>query len=477
MPYPNEHACRLREPGEFREDTFRRITREAENGKKYDVIMGKLKGESTMTEQAYRYPKDSWSVNEARAHCKKHNGKRFEPAKDTKEAYLKSLFDRPLAIASATLSELTSLFSVENLDFCAKEDSIVCNINDYTAFVNISGVITHKLSFLQGLLGGGTSVTQLEKVLTELSNNDSVKRIVLVIDSPGGEVDGVENLSNFIYSLREKKEVIALVEPLAASAAYWIASAASSIYLTSRTAMVGSIGVVAIHRDYSEMEKMQGIKTTEIYAGKYKRALSQHAPLTQDGKAILQDQVERVYSVFVDAIARNRGVTVEKVLKYADGKLYIGDDALVSGLADGYITLREITGGLEDGEKVKTEEITEKYIEDKYPQIVSAFKSRFFEEGVRYERKRIEDIRALALEGFENLVEKAIKEGISASDFAVMQLKEQKERGITLSQIKKETQYIPASPLAGTGNEEESLYENEMAVRIAAGSVRGSNNG
>lgn len=77
-PYPNEHACRLRNPGDFQEGSFRRVNREHE-GKKYSVIMGRLEGEDVLTEQAYRYPKDTWEVADARSHCKDHDG-RFEPA-------------------------------------------------------------------------------------------------------------------------------------------------------------------------------------------------------------------------------------------------------------------------------------------------------------------------------------------------------------------------------------------------------------
>lgn len=81
-PYPNEHACRLKDPNAFEPDSFRRTSRVHE-GKKYDVIMGRLKDETTMTEQAYRYPKDTWSETEARAHCKDHGG-RFEAAEKCK---------------------------------------------------------------------------------------------------------------------------------------------------------------------------------------------------------------------------------------------------------------------------------------------------------------------------------------------------------------------------------------------------------
>jgi len=83
-PYPNEHACRLRDPGDFDADSFRRTTREHE-GTTYSIIMGKLKGESAMTEQAYRYPKDAWDVSAARTHCDGHDGAIFEPAKDVRD--------------------------------------------------------------------------------------------------------------------------------------------------------------------------------------------------------------------------------------------------------------------------------------------------------------------------------------------------------------------------------------------------------
>jgi len=78
MPYPNEHSCRLVEPDRFRPGSFRRVTRKLD-GKSYDIIMGKLIGEDTMTEQAYRYDRKIWTVEQARRHCKDHGG-RFEAA-------------------------------------------------------------------------------------------------------------------------------------------------------------------------------------------------------------------------------------------------------------------------------------------------------------------------------------------------------------------------------------------------------------
>lgn len=78
-PYPNEHSCRIRSPDDFQPDSFRRVSRDHE-GKTYYIIMGRLQGETTMTEQAYRYPKDEWAETAAKKHCKAHDGISFEAA-------------------------------------------------------------------------------------------------------------------------------------------------------------------------------------------------------------------------------------------------------------------------------------------------------------------------------------------------------------------------------------------------------------
>lgn len=86
-PYPSEHACRLRPPEDFEKDSFARDERDHE-GKPYSVIMGKLAGEDTMTEQAYRYPKDEWEADAAQAHCEAADGT-FEAASQEAKAIAK----------------------------------------------------------------------------------------------------------------------------------------------------------------------------------------------------------------------------------------------------------------------------------------------------------------------------------------------------------------------------------------------------
>ncbi|HXE75502.1 MAG TPA: S49 family peptidase [Candidatus Xenobia bacterium] len=175
-----------------------------------------------------------------------------------------------------------------------------------------------------------------------------VNAILLHIDSPGGMVDGVVSLANLVHAARGRKPVVALIDGLGASAAYWLASAADRVFITGETTQVGSIGVVATHIDRSKADERRGVKVTEIVAGRFKRLASEHAPLSTEGRAMLQDVVDRIYTVFVDAVAQQRAMAVEQVVK-TEGRVFIGKQALEAGLVDGTTTLDRLLGALAPG--------------------------------------------------------------------------------------------------------------------------------
>jgi HK97 family phage prohead protease len=112
---PNFHACRLRQPGDFQANSFRTTERE-HNGKKYNIVMGKLKNQDSMTEQAYRYPTEEWDASAARSHCSDHNGILFEPAEKSGDSEIKSvppnvsttLADEGASWSAPSLSDFTS---------------------------------------------------------------------------------------------------------------------------------------------------------------------------------------------------------------------------------------------------------------------------------------------------------------------------------------------------------------------------------
>jgi len=206
------------------------------------------------------------------------------------------------------------------------------------AIIPIHGVIAKKMN-LFSKISGGVSTQLVGKDIQNAMDNPEITGILLDIDSPGGTVEGTQELADIIFDGRDKKPIIAYSDGMVASAAYWIGSAGHEMYVSGDTVHIGSIGVVAGHREYSEYEKKVGIKTTEIYAGKYKRIASQYAPLSKEGKQSIQDQVDYLYSIFVEQVAKHKGVSPDTVLKdMADGRIFIGKQAIKAGLVDGVST-------------------------------------------------------------------------------------------------------------------------------------------
>jgi signal peptide peptidase SppA len=207
-----------------------------------------------------------------------------------------------------------------------------------TAIIPVYGVIGKKMNLFTQI-SGGTSTQLIGQDFAEAMNDPEVHSILLAIDSPGGTVDGTQALADQIYEARGKKPIVAVGDGMMASAAYWIGSAADKVYTSGDTTAVGSIGVVAQHTDYSQREHTEGIKVTEITAGKYKRIASEHEPLSVEGRASIQEKVDHLYSVFVESVARNRGVDPDHVAaKMADGKVFLGKQAVKAGLVDGVST-------------------------------------------------------------------------------------------------------------------------------------------
>jgi hypothetical protein len=115
---------------------------------------------------------------------------------------------------------------------------------------------------------------------------------------------------------------------------------------------VGSIGVAMQHVDKSRMQENAGIKVTDIYAGKYKRIATENEPLTEPGRASLQDTVDTIYSIFVGDVANHLGVSVDQVLSdMADGRMFIGQQAIDAGLVDGVASLDQLVAEVQDRAK------------------------------------------------------------------------------------------------------------------------------
>jgi signal peptide peptidase SppA len=207
------------------------------------------------------------------------------------------------------------------------------------AVVPIRGAIFQRASQID-ICDGGTGTDKVSQALREANADDTVDSILLDIDSPGGSVYGVAELAAEIRA--SAKPVTAIANSLAASAGYWLGSAAGEFYVTPG-GEVGSIGVWMAHEDWSKALEEFGIKTTLISAGQYKTEGNPYEPLGDDARAFLQSRTDDYYSAFTRDVAKGRKVSVEQVRNgMGQGRVLGAAQAKAEGMVDGVMTFDEV---------------------------------------------------------------------------------------------------------------------------------------
>lgn len=219
-------------------------------------------------------------------------------------------------------------------------------IRDGVAIIPVVGPL-FRYANLFTEISGATSYEVLAKDFTTALENRSVKGILLDIDSPGGEVIGCQETAELIFRARGTKPITAHVSGLGASGAYWIASAADNV-IASSTAMLGSIGVVFAFRDTSKRDAQLGIEEVEIVSSQSPKKRPQLD--SEAGQSQIQRWADDLGEVFVGVVARNRGVSVETVLKrFGAGDILVGSAAVKAGLADRISTLEDTLAAMAAG--------------------------------------------------------------------------------------------------------------------------------
>ena len=262
------------------------------------------------------------------------------------------LLRSPWAILPDRLDEIQAIYAThlrgEKIDIEAIEARLgrplANDQQEYTlrdggvAVLALSGAISPKANIFTRV-SGGASAQMFAQQVESMAADPRVRAVVIDMDSPGGNVLGIPAAANAVRALAAEKPTVTVCTGTMASAAYWIGSAANAVYISGETDFVGSIGVVATH----SYDPRAAGTTTEVTAGKYKRMASNTAPLTAEGKAYMQAQVDQLYSVFVDAVAENRRVKPDQVLQHmADGRVFVGQQAIDAGLADGIATVDQM---------------------------------------------------------------------------------------------------------------------------------------
>ncbi|MFC1834314.1 signal peptide peptidase SppA [Thermodesulfobacteriota bacterium] len=179
------------------------------------------------------------------------------------------------------------------------------------------------------------SSDNLLKQLRKFSKKSSVKAILLRINSPGGAVAPAQEIYREIEKVKKKKPVVASIETLGTSAAYYIASRADQV-VCSRGTITGSIGVIMMLTEIRKAIEWLGVDVTVIKAGKYKDIGSAVRAPTEEEKKILNDFAKQIHEQFIEdvAAAREGKIKIDKLREVADGSFFTGERALELGLVD-----------------------------------------------------------------------------------------------------------------------------------------------
>lgn len=310
-----------------------------------------------------------------------------------------------------------------------------------TAIVPVSGPIFPYANLFTAM-SGATSLEQLAADFTMAIDSPQVSRVLLAIDSPGGQTNGIAEFATLVRDAQAKKPVLAYVADQAQSAAYWIAAAAGKIYVAP-TAQLGSIGVVG-----SVKPKDPNDKTVEIVSS---QSPDKRPDVTTDaGRAQVQALVDRLAQEFVASVAANRGVTEAKVLAdFGQGASLVGADAVAAGMADQVTTLeRLLTGPAAAGRTGSVPTVTAAAVVPQerpsmsataptpaaapvvttittidalraaYPDLVTAIEAQSATTAATAERTRVLGIQAhgASIKGHDKLVADAIADGKSTPD-------------------------------------------------------------
>jgi signal peptide peptidase SppA len=216
------------------------------------------------------------------------------------------------------------------------------------AVVSLTGVLTPRsVSYYGRIISPGMDAFRAS--LAQAAANPDVAAIALDVNSPGGTYAGTPETANAVRAVAAQKPVIAMVDTLCASAAYFIAAQANEVVVTP-SGELGSIGVLSVHQEMSKLMDEIGIKTTIIRSRASKADVNPFEPLTDEARAALEASVQEADAEFLKAVGKGRNMTTAQVRKLADenglGRVVSGQAAVALGLADRVATMGEVLAGM-----------------------------------------------------------------------------------------------------------------------------------
>lgn len=342
------------------------------------------------------------------------------------------------------------------------------DIQNGIAVLHIDGALTYRSNIWKAWFGVDT-YNSIENAFNELVADESVKGIVLSIDSPGGEIKGVSDLADRIFAARGTKEcgIVAHSAGAMCSAAYWIASACEKV-VASGVAQVGSIGVMGV---------LSGDEDKSVTYLRSSLSPNKNLdPNTPEGRSAVEKNLDAMAKVFVEALAKNRNSDFDSVLEhYGQGKVFVGQEALEAGMVDAIDSLDSVVEKM-----IKHQTIGGNMPTNQTPAQTPAAQATVDVDAVRQEavaaeRTRIAGISS-AFEGLnlEGDCKKFIEEGKSVADaekFCLEACKKQLAEAKTAAPVAAAAPAAPAAePAADAGltAEQKALIAQGMAAGAAA---------
>lgn len=262
------------------------------------------------------------------------------------------VFNTPLAIARGPLDAMVPGLTAALANRGAwerpekeshREWGVTCDVGpDGIATIYVEGVLVHKKGQMDPDCSAMASYESIGAHIDNCMKDDRVKAVLMEIDSPGGEVAGMFDLAEKVAAA--EKPVWAVANEGAYSAAYFLASAAKQIWVP-QAGSVGSIGVVAMHRDQSEFDAAVGLKYTYLFAGEKKVDGNPHQPLSKRARSDIQGEVDRLYDMFAGAVSRYRRMDAADV-RATEAGIFPAAEAVRMGLADKVGTAEEAQAAL-----------------------------------------------------------------------------------------------------------------------------------
>ncbi|KMY55061.1 MULTISPECIES: signal peptide peptidase SppA [Bacillaceae] len=222
------------------------------------------------------------------------------------------------------------------------------------AVLPVEGVIQDTGTTESFFSSPGYNHQQFMKKLDKVQEDDTIKAVILQVNSPGGGVVESAQIHDKILEIKEKakKPVYVSMGSMAASGGYYISAPADKIYASPET-LTGSLGVIMQSVNYSKLAKKYGVDFVTIKSGPHKDIMSPTREMTEEERKILQAMINNSYNGFVNVIANGRGLSKDQVKKIADGRIYDGRQAKKLNLIDDFGYLEDTIAALKKDKNLK----------------------------------------------------------------------------------------------------------------------------